>query len=44
MRIKLEKITYHKLELKDEIENKLKFYEKGQEQKLKMKRRTGVDI
>jgi hypothetical protein len=29
MRIKLEKITYHKLEMKDEIENKLKFYERA---------------
>jgi hypothetical protein len=26
MRIKLKKITYHKLKLNDEIENKLKFY------------------
>ena len=31
MIIKLKTITYHKLGLKDEIENKLKFYERAKD-------------
>jgi len=42
---KLNKITYHKLELKDVIENNSKFYKKYQDKKLRIKRiRIKVDI
>jgi len=45
MMTKLNKITYHKLELKDVIENNSKFYKKNQDKKLRIKRiRIKVDI
>ena len=37
MRIKLKKIIYEKLGLKDEIKKKIKLLQKSQEQKLKIK-------
>jgi len=39
MRTKLEKITYHKLGLNNEIEKKLKFYKRSKEQKFEIKRK-----
>jgi len=37
MRIKLKKIIYEKLGLKDEIKKKIKLLQKSQEQKFKIK-------
>jgi hypothetical protein len=43
MSTKLEKITYHKLRLNNEIEKKLKFYKRSKEQEFEIKRtRTEV--